>query len=142
MLEPMKPTVASWFEGMLGLGLLFYFYFTFYCLRFYLFIFRQSGREGEREEEKHQCVVASHVPQLGIWPATQACALTGNQTGNPLVRRPVLNPLSHTSQGRDFYFKLCISFSFFLPLNPHCMSYKRKRQWQTMARVALSLIHI
>ena len=28
---------------------------------FYLFIFRQKGREGEREGEKHQCVVASHL---------------------------------------------------------------------------------
>ena len=25
--------------------------------------------------------------------------LTGSQTSNPLVRRPVLNPLRHTSQG-------------------------------------------
>ena len=33
-------------------------------LRFYLFIFRESGREGEREE-KHQCVVASQVPPTG-----------------------------------------------------------------------------
>ena len=30
--------------------------------RFYLFIFRQKGREGERKGEKHQWVVASHVP--------------------------------------------------------------------------------
>ena len=36
----------------------------------------------------------------GLGPTTQACALTGNQTGNPLVRRLALNPLSHTSQGR------------------------------------------
>ena len=34
----------------------------------------------------------------GTWPATQACVPTGNQTGNPLVHRPVLNPLSYTSQ--------------------------------------------
>ena len=26
-----------------------------------LVIFRERGREGEREGEKHQCVVASHV---------------------------------------------------------------------------------
>ena len=39
-------------------------------------------------------------PPLGTWPATQAHALTGNRTGDPLVRRSVLNPLSHTSQGR------------------------------------------
>ena len=43
----------------------------------YLF-FRERGREGEREGEKHQCVVASHVAPLGTWPATQACVLTGN----------------------------------------------------------------
>ena len=30
--------------------------------RFYLFIFRERGRQGEREGEKHQCVVASHAP--------------------------------------------------------------------------------
>ena len=27
--------------------------------------FRQRGREGEREGEKHQCVVASHAPPTG-----------------------------------------------------------------------------
>ena len=37
-------------------------------------------------------------PPLGTWPATQACILTGNGTRDPLVHRPVLNPLSHTSQ--------------------------------------------
>ena len=32
----------------------------------YLFlIFRDRGREGEREGEKHQCVVASHAPLTG-----------------------------------------------------------------------------
>ena len=41
----------------------------------YLFIFRERGREGEREGEKHPCVVASHSPCIGdlaynpdIWP--------------------------------------------------------------------------
>ena len=45
------------------------------------------------------CGCLSSTPLLGTWPATQACALMGNQTGDPLVRRPALNPLSHTSQG-------------------------------------------
>ena len=56
---------------------------------------------GEKEEEKHQCMVASHTPPTGdlTWSATQVCSLTGNQTGDSLVRRPVLNPVSHTSQG-------------------------------------------
>ena len=34
-------------------------------LRFYFFIFRERGREGERQGEKHHCVVASHVPPTG-----------------------------------------------------------------------------
>ena len=46
---------------------------------------------------------------LGTWPATKACALTGNRTGDPLVHRPVLNPLSRTSQGYHSIF-------FWLPL--------------------------
>ena len=37
--------------------------------------------------------------------ATQACALTGNQTSDPLVDRLVLNPLSHTSQGLKLILK-------------------------------------
>ena len=37
--------------------------FTFYFLRFYLFLDRVEGRENERG--KHQCVVASGVPATG-----------------------------------------------------------------------------
>ena len=39
-------------------------YKTFFK-RFYVFILRERGREGEREGEKNQCVVASHVPPTG-----------------------------------------------------------------------------
>ena len=38
-------------------------------------------------------------PLPGTLPATQECALIGIRTSDPLVRRPALNPLSHTSQG-------------------------------------------
>ena len=33
-------------------------------------------------------------------PVTQACTLTGNQTGGPLLHSPGFNPLNHSSQGR------------------------------------------
>ena len=36
-----------------------------YFLKIYLLIFSERGREGEREGEKHQCVVASHAPPTG-----------------------------------------------------------------------------
>ena len=40
-----------------------FFYFKKDCI--YLFLERGGGREREREGEKHQCVVASHVPPTG-----------------------------------------------------------------------------
>ena len=36
-----------------------------HILRFYLFIFRERGKEGGWEGEKNQCVVASHGPLTG-----------------------------------------------------------------------------
>ena len=39
-----------------------------------LFIFRERGREGERERNINQLPLTR--PPLGIWPTTQACALT------------------------------------------------------------------
>ena len=66
---------------------------------FYLFIFKDMGREGEREGEKRQCVVASHVPCPGIPMCdSQARALTGNQTSDLWDHRLALSSLGHTSQ--------------------------------------------
>ena len=64
--------------------------------------------EGGREGEKHQCVVASCPPPTGdlTWPTTQSCVLTGNWTGDPLVCRPALSPLSQTSQSTLVLFYL------------------------------------
>ena len=44
--------------------------FIIIIFKFYVFIFRQRGRVGEIEGEKHQCVVASCVPTTGD-PAPQ-----------------------------------------------------------------------
>ena len=72
-------------------------------LRFYLFIFRQG--EGGRKREKYiNAWLLLMCPLLGSWPATKARALTGNRTGDPLVCRLALNPLSHTSQGKKYTF--------------------------------------
>ena len=42
-------------------------------------------------------------PILGIWPTTQACALTGKETSDLLLHSLALNPLSHTSQGKYLF---------------------------------------
>ena len=62
----------------------------FYFLRLYLFIFqRGEGKEKERERN-----ISVGLPLacclLGTWPETQACALTGNRTGDPLISRLTL----------------------------------------------------
>ena len=38
-------------------------------LKDFIYLFLERGMEGKKEEEKHQCVVASHTP------TAQACAL-------------------------------------------------------------------
>ena len=67
---------------------------------FYLFIFRQRGREGEREREKHPRVVASCAPPTGDLATTLACALIGNRTSDPLIRKPALNHLISPTPAR------------------------------------------
>ena len=71
---------------------------SFFFPRFYLFIFREGKGGRKRGRERPMCGCLSLTPLLGTWPETHSCALTGNRTGDPLVHRPVLNPLSHTSQ--------------------------------------------
>ena len=55
--------------------------------------------------EKHSCVrkaligCLSNVPWLGTGPSTQACALTGNRTGDLLLYGTTFNQLGHAGQG-------------------------------------------
>ena len=71
----------------------------------YLFLERGVGREKERERNISVWLPFAY-PLLGTWTATQACAQTGNRTGDPLVHRPTLNPLSHTILGQITVLRL------------------------------------
>ena len=64
----------------------------------YLFLERGEGKEEERERNMNVWLSLT-CPPPGTCPTTQACALTGNRTSNPLICRPALNPLSYISQG-------------------------------------------
>ena len=104
-----SPTVRSHISKS---QIYFLFLLRFYLLiSIYLFIifihlyFREGKGERKRGRETSECGCLC-APLLGTWPATQARALTGNRTGDPLVHRPALNPLSHTSQG---YFLIFLS---------------------------------
>ena len=72
----------------------YFLFFKFFFKDFiYLFLERREGREKERERNTNVWLPLM-CPPLGTWPATQACALAGNQTGDPLLHRPVLSPLT------------------------------------------------
>ena len=98
--------------------------------RFYLFIFRDRGREAGRGGEESQCVVASYMPTSGDlthnpgmcpdWESNQQPF--GSQAGTPLTHNPGMcpdwesnqqpfgsqagTPMSHTSQGKNAPFSL------------------------------------
>ena len=122
------------FDMLISLTLAFSFSPTlpfFFKKRFYLFIFRERGREGEREGKKHQRVVASLMPPIGNlarnpvmcpdwesnqWPfGLQAC----DQSTEP--HQPGLRCLFFLIFKKKFYCYsitvVCI-FSLSLHLNP------------------------
>ena len=75
-------------------------------LRLYLFIFRERGREGEREGEKYQYVVASHVAPTGDLAYSRGMFPDWESNWQLFGSQPTLNLLSYTSQGLFLiYFK-------------------------------------
>ena len=60
--------------------------------------------------EEKPIVCLSACPQLRTWTKIQACALTRPQTSDLSVHRPMLNPLSHTSQGREMQIITTMSY--------------------------------
>ena len=73
--------------------------FLFFFFKDFIYSFLERGEGKDKERERNINVwLPLTCPPLGTWPVTQACALTGKGTSNPLVRRPALSPLSHTSR--------------------------------------------
>ena len=82
--------------------------FSFFKYFIDLFSQREGRRKKQREKnmcvrEKRWSVAFRTTPQPGIWPATQACAPTGNQTSDLLLCMMMPNLLSHASQGLHFF---------------------------------------
>ena len=86
------------------------FFFIFVQISFIYLQIGKGGRKKERERNINVWLLLVH-PLPGTWSTTQARALTGNPTRDPLVLRPALNPLCHTSQGRKFIFLIVLPFS-------------------------------
>ena len=79
-----------------------------------LFIFLERRGEGEREGEKHQCVVASHISPLGTWTTHNpgmcpdwesnwqpVCLLASTQSTEPYQPGPFLGDYKHSFPSYD-----------------------------------------
>ena len=76
----------------------------------FIYFFRERGREGEREGEKHQCVVAPHAPSGDLAPNPGMCPdWESNQ--QHFGSQPMLNPLSYTSMAGYLTFEDVLLFS-------------------------------
>ena len=76
------------------------YFLHFSCIFFKDFIiFRERGREGEKEGESHQCVVASCTPHTGDLAHNPGMCPDRESNRQPFGLQPMLNPLSYTSQG-------------------------------------------
>ena len=85
----------------------------FFLLKILFFIFRERGKEGEREGEKRcerETLISClpHAPWPGTEPATQACVLTGSCTADPLLFGKMPNQLSHWS---GLFHTFCFMYS-------------------------------
>ena len=83
-----------------------------FILLFYLFLERGVGREKDRERNINVWLPLAR-PLLGTWPATQTCALTGNQTSDLLICRPSLNHWATLARVISLIFSLIHSFADF-----------------------------
>ena len=75
-----------------------------YFFKYFIYLFLEKEKEEERERNINVWLPVER-PLLGTLPATQACTLSGIWASDPLAQRPALSPLSHTSQGKNFFLK-------------------------------------
>ena len=112
------PCLGEMFTEIFCLNIEFKEFFVYFGQKFFLIYFVREGKGGRKtgvETSKCRRLPLAH-PQLQTWPETQACALTGNQTGNFLVSSRVLNPLNHTSLGTNFLSYISFAHIFSLSL--------------------------
>ena len=97
--------------------------FLSFLFKGFIYLFLKRGEEREKESERNINVRLSLLhPLPGTWPATQAYALTGNPTSDPLVCKPALSPLYHTNQGENLIFNDCFmsyQWMYYCLLNPY-----------------------
>ena len=101
----LEPARHRFLRTVLNIFHLYSFFLNTWHFLKILFISRERGREGEREGEKHQCVVTSHVAPTGDLACNPGMCPDWESNWRPFGSQPVLSPLSYTSQGYTLHLK-------------------------------------
>ena len=73
---------------------------TFLFFKILFIYFLERRREGEREGNKHQCVVASHAPPTADLAHNSGICPDWELNWRPFGSQAGTQPLSHTSHGK------------------------------------------
>ena len=98
-------------KGHLGLQCVFFSFFLFFFVRFYLFISRQRGREGERERSINVWLPLTGS-LLGTWPTTLACTKIGNLNQQPFGSQDSAQSIGPHQRGLQCVFLNHLSILF------------------------------
>ena len=124
-----NPYIGNFVDQFLKTHIKYHLLFLIYFFNFIYLILKRGGGS-EREGEKHWCEretsisCLSFVPQPWTKSTTQACALTGNRTGDLSGHGTMLNQLSHTVQSppailNSFYWP------YFFLLKPYTLKFSK-----------------
>ena len=84
---------------------LLFIYLFIYLLKILFIYFWREGKGGGKREGKINVWLPLLWPSLGTSPETQACALTGNRTSDPLVHSPRSIHWATPARAISLYFK-------------------------------------
>ena len=87
--------------------------FFFFVFKDFIYLFLERGREGEREGEKYQCVLASCVASNADLACNPGTGPDWESNQRSFGLQPTLNPLSYTSQGSHFIFQANLWKAFY-----------------------------
>ena len=100
--------------------------------RFYVCTFREMGKEGEREGEKHQCVVAFHAPPTGDLARNPGLCPDRKLNQRPFCSQGGPQPTEPRQPGPDRAFLMVV-----VP-NVDPFSAKNKQNWKMCMTAAPS----